>query len=139
MLFNAGSIRITNLNEIGGGHFLSWFSDRRKKTALLHAVMNGMTHVASYLLHQGANPKTADSSGNTLVHYAAAYGWWHCLVLVIEAGADPALPNDWKVFITIADLFGRRRISYYRIVDTWPSYFVLIEFCLTSILRWPSQ
>ena len=63
----------------------------------MHAVMNGHTHIASYLLNLGANPNQADTSGNTCVHYAVAYGWYFCIKLLIEAGADANVPNDWKV------------------------------------------
>ena len=59
--------------------------------------MNGNAHVASYLLSLGANPDHADNSGNTCVHYAAAYGWYFCLKVLLDAGAQPNTPNDWKV------------------------------------------
>ncbi len=71
--------------------------DKLKRTALIHAVMNGHAHVASYLLSLGADPNVSDSSGNTAIHYAAAYGWYFCLKLLLDAGADPNKPNDWKV------------------------------------------
>ncbi|GFR16104.1 poly polymerase tankyrase [Trichonephila clavata] len=71
--------------------------DKKQRTALTHAVINGHAHVTSYLLRLGANPNSTDSSGNTLVHYAAAYGWYFCLKLLIEAGASLNLPNDWKI------------------------------------------
>ena len=71
--------------------------DKLKRTALTHAVMNGHTTVASYLLYLGADPNRADSSGNTLIHYAAGYGWQYCVKLLLDAGADPKKPNDWKV------------------------------------------
>ena len=72
--------------------------DKYKKTALTHAVINGSVPVASYLLYLGSDPNHADSSGNTLVHYAAAYGWYFVLKLLVnEGGADPKIFNDWKV------------------------------------------
>ncbi|XP_054722688.1 LOW QUALITY PROTEIN: uncharacterized protein LOC129232581 [Uloborus diversus] len=71
--------------------------DKKQRTALTHAVINGHAHVTSYLLRLGANPNSTDSSGNTLVHYAAAYGWYFCMKLLIEAGASLNLPNDWKI------------------------------------------
>ena len=74
-----------------------FFSDRQKRTALFHAVMNGHSHIASYLLRAGASPLAADSSGNTLMHYAAAYGWFFCVQLLMQAGAPIDEPNDWKV------------------------------------------
>jgi len=45
---------------------------------------------------QSADPCCADSSNNTAVHYAAAYGWMECLKLLLECGADPNASNDWK-------------------------------------------
>lgn len=49
--------------------------DKMKRGALTHAVINGQTHVVASLLRRGASPKSADTSGNTPAHYAAAYGW----------------------------------------------------------------
>jgi len=60
--------------------------------------MNGHSKVAAYLLRLGVDPKAADTSGNTSVHYAAAYGWLHCLKLLIKAGANPNAVNQWKVW-----------------------------------------
>ncbi|XP_022239134.1 tankyrase-like protein isoform X2 [Limulus polyphemus] len=80
------------------GRCLVEVRDKKYRTALTHAVINGHAHVASYLLRIGADPNTKDSSGNTLVHYAAAYGWYYCLkLLVVEAEADPNVANDLKV------------------------------------------
>ncbi|CAG5125123.1 unnamed protein product, partial [Candidula unifasciata] len=82
--------------------------DKKKRSALTHAIINGSTNVASYLLYLGADPNRADSSNNTLVHYAAAYGWYFCLKLLIkDAGAKPDEPNDWQTTpINIAFLKG---------------------------------
>lgn len=80
--------------------FILYFSqtDRIKRSALTHAIINGSTNVASYLLYLGADPNRVDSSNNSLVHYAAAYGWYFCLKLLIkDAGAKPDQPNDWQV------------------------------------------
>ncbi|XP_060068797.1 poly [ADP-ribose] polymerase tankyrase-like [Ylistrum balloti] len=72
--------------------------DKFKRTALTHAVMNGSVTVTSYLLFLGADPNRVDSSNNSLVHYAAAYGWYFVLkMLVNEGGADPKKANDWKL------------------------------------------
>ena len=68
-----------------------------KRTALIHAVRDGNAQVASYLLNRGADPNTTDSSGNTAMHYAAAYGWYFCMKALLDAGAEPDRPNDWKV------------------------------------------
>ena len=34
--------------------------------------------------------------GNTVVHYAAAYGWYFTLQMLLETRANPNLANDWK-------------------------------------------
>ncbi|XP_067682285.1 poly [ADP-ribose] polymerase tankyrase-like [Haliotis asinina] len=71
--------------------------DKFKRSALTHAVINGNSHVASYLLYLGADPNRADSSGNTLVHYAAAYGWFFTLrMLINDCGADTTVANSWN-------------------------------------------
>ncbi|CAL1535690.1 unnamed protein product [Lymnaea stagnalis] len=82
--------------------------DKKKRSALTHAIINGSTNVASYLLYLGADPNRVDSSNNSLVHYAAAYGWYFCLKLLIkDAGAKPDQPNDWQTTpINIAFLKG---------------------------------
>ncbi|XP_078315747.1 poly [ADP-ribose] polymerase tankyrase-like isoform X2 [Crassostrea virginica] len=72
--------------------------DKFKRSALTHAVMNGNANVASYLLYLGSDPNRVDSSGNSLVHYAAAYGWYFVLkMLVNEGGAKPNMANDWQL------------------------------------------
>jgi len=71
--------------------------DRRGRTALMNAVINGQGHVVSYLLRLGANESIKDSSGNGLAHYAAAYGWYFILKLVLEAGCNPNEGNFWKM------------------------------------------
>lgn len=71
--------------------------DKMKRSALTHAIMNGSANVASYLLYLGADPNRVDSSNNSLVHYAAAYGWYFCLKLLLkDAGAKPDEPNIWQ-------------------------------------------
>ncbi|KAL8622950.1 hypothetical protein ACOMHN_027071 [Nucella lapillus] len=89
--------------------------DKLKRSALTHAVINGNTNVASYLLYLGADPNRRDSSGNSLVHYAAAYGWFHCLKLLIkDAGATYDVDNDWKTTpLAIAFLKGHPGIVDY--------------------------
>ena len=57
--------------------------------------MNGSTSVASYLISKGASPFSPDSSENTCLHYACAYGWYHCLLLLTEAGAPLNHANVW--------------------------------------------
>ena len=36
-------------------------------------------------------------AGNSALHYACAYGWYFCVKLLLEPGAEPDPPNDWKV------------------------------------------
>ncbi|CAG2118208.1 unnamed protein product, partial [Medioppia subpectinata] len=71
--------------------------DKRCRTALTHAVMNGHSHVVSHLLRLGADHTAKDSSGNSLVHYACAYGWYYCFKLLREAEAPLNECNDWKM------------------------------------------
>ena len=71
--------------------------DRYKRTALTHAVMNGSAHVASFLLSMGANPNKLDTSGNSNLHYACAYGWYFCMKTLLEAGAEVNACNEWKL------------------------------------------
>jgi hypothetical protein len=38
-----------------------------------------------------------ESSGNTCLHYAAAYGWYFCLVCLMNGGARLDVLNEWKL------------------------------------------
>ena len=83
--------------------------DRYKRTALTHAVMNGSANVASFLLNMGADPNKPDTSGNTNLHYAAAYGWYFCLKVLLDAGADISASNEWKLTpVAVALLKGHK-------------------------------
>ncbi|PAV71348.1 hypothetical protein WR25_17675 [Diploscapter pachys] len=72
--------------------------DKKKRTPLTHAIMNGQAHVAAYLLKLGAEMRKGDSSGNKPAHYAAAYGFLEELKLLAEVDPDClADENDWKI------------------------------------------
>ena len=61
------------------------------------AVRNGHLKVAALLLQYGAEWNDPDSSGNTPLHFAAAYGWQDCIDLLIQAGADINAENSWRL------------------------------------------
>ena len=50
--------------------------DINKRIPLILAVMNGHLDVVKYMLTMGAPAYTMDSSENSAIHYAAAYGWY---------------------------------------------------------------
>jgi len=51
------------------------------------AARNGNVKIATLLLHKGWSYTDPDSSGNTPLHYAAAYGWPQLISILINAGA----------------------------------------------------
>ena len=63
----------------------------------MYACINGHSQLVAHLLRIGVDPNAVDSSENTPIHYASAYGWYHCVQLLLEGGADPNTPNNWKV------------------------------------------
>jgi ankyrin repeat protein len=69
--------------------------DKFKKSALTHAVKNGRAIVVSYLLQHGADFNEGDTSLNTPLHYAAAYGFYECIDLLIKCNADINAHNIW--------------------------------------------
>jgi len=77
------------------------YVDKLKRTALTQAAMNGHAHIASFLLNQGVNPDQQDTSGNTALHYAVGYGWYFCMKILLDAGANPSVPNEWKVCLLL--------------------------------------
>ena len=67
--------------------------------------MNGQVKMASLLLQHGSEWDHPDSSGNTVLHYAAAFGWKECIDLLVAHGANINAQNMWKITpITIAML-----------------------------------
>ncbi|GAM25600.1 hypothetical protein SAMD00019534_087750 [Acytostelium subglobosum LB1] len=87
--------------------------DKFKHTAIMLAAKNGHLRIVSYLLHMNANIKVVDSSKNTLLHYAAAYGWFEICKYLVEVFAFPINDlNDWKVSpLSVAVLKGHFRIT----------------------------
>lgn len=63
--------------------------------------MNGHEPITAFLLRKGADPNSLDSSRHTPLHYASGYGWWYCVKLLLQAGADTKILNDSKVFDAI--------------------------------------
>ena len=57
--------------------------DKMKRSALTYAVRNGNLRIAAFLLQHMAFYNFPDSSGNSPLHYACAYGWYDCARLLI--------------------------------------------------------
>ena len=78
--------------------------DKIKRSSLLLAAKNGNLAIASFLLTQGAAYDDPDSSNNTPLHYACAYGYPDMIDLLLTAGADPNSSNSWKLSPTAVAL-----------------------------------
>jgi len=62
------------------------------------------------------NPNYHDTSGNSALHYACAYGWLDIVKYLIEAGANINSMNDWKMYpVLLAMLKGHFGIVDYMI------------------------
>ena len=86
--------------------------DRFHRTALSHGVINGAAHVVSFLLSLGADPNGKDSSQNSNLHYACAYGWWFCMKVLLESGANLNSGNEWNLTpLSVAFLKGNKGIG----------------------------
>ena len=62
---------------------------RSKITALHHAVYEGYYDIVKYLLEHGANPNSADISGNTPLRTAVSKNDTRIIQLLVDHGADP--------------------------------------------------
>ena len=70
--------------------------DKFGRTPLMLACRNGNVKIALMLLECGANVKEQDTSGNTALHYAAAYDFPSCVNLLLDYKADSNAENLWK-------------------------------------------
>ena len=63
-------------------------------TPLMRAVDNGHTQVVDVLLsREGVNVQQQDEAGNTALHYAVAHHNTAVAAALLEAGANPDVPN----------------------------------------------
>lgn len=57
--------------------------DKYQRSPLLMACRNGHVRIAALLIKHNADLNAPDTSGNTPLHHAAAYGWLECVMLLI--------------------------------------------------------
>ncbi|CAF1173369.1 unnamed protein product [Rotaria sp. Silwood1] len=76
---------------------------RFKRTPLIHACMYENAHIVSHLLRMGTNANVFDSSMNTALHYAIAYGWYFCVRLLFEADTNLNCANCWQTICLRVD------------------------------------
>ena len=62
--------------------------DKYGRSSCVLAARNGNVKILSLLLYHGAEYDSPDSSKNTPLHYAAAYGFPECIEELMNAGAD---------------------------------------------------
>ena len=67
--------------------------DKFGRTALILAARNGHLSIISLLLAYKSNINAIDTSGNSSLHYVAAYGFVECLEYLLKHGADPNIEN----------------------------------------------
>lgn len=70
-----GDLEMVKLLHLKGGAKLDG-RDKLRRSPLMHAVIDGHAAVASYLLRAGVLIDHVDSSGNSALLYAVAYGWY---------------------------------------------------------------
>ncbi|OQR86355.1 hypothetical protein THRCLA_10554 [Thraustotheca clavata] len=108
-------------------------TDKVRRTPLMYAVMNGHTSVARALINADAdalvdfssnndlyvNRNAADSSLNTVMHYAASYGWLSCVQLLQSIKAETWSSNDWGYTpMACAALKSQYDVSHYLIENS---------------------
>lgn len=62
--------------------------DKFRRSALIYAVRNGHLKIVAFLLKNKALFNYPDSSFNSPLHFACAYGWIDCVRLLHKIGAD---------------------------------------------------
>ncbi|KAF0720463.1 Aste57867_289 [Aphanomyces stellatus] len=99
-----------------------------RRTPLMLAVMNGHVQVAVALLNAGANANAVDSSMNSVMHYAAGYGWLACVKLLHSIDAAAWVQNAWGYTpMAVAALKGRYDCSRF-LIDRAPPNERAIDF-----------
>ena len=63
---------------------------------MIMAARNGNSRVLALLLKHNGNADAVDTSGNTALHNAAAYGWLQCVQFLVRYGAETSPENAWK-------------------------------------------
>ena len=58
--------------------------DKFNLTPLIMACRNGHANVVGLLLKHHAQADVSDTSGNSALHYAAAYGWQDCVKVLLK-------------------------------------------------------
>jgi ankyrin repeat protein len=71
--------------------------DKFKRTPLMTALMNVQSECAALLLSHGSPFDLQDSSENSAMHYAAAYGCREGVEMLHRVGADPNQLNSWAL------------------------------------------
>ena len=71
--------------------------DKFKRTVIINCIRNAKIEMVNLFLIKGAEFDCPDSSNNFPIHYACAYGWIEIVEMLIKAGADPNVTNDWKL------------------------------------------
>jgi hypothetical protein len=72
---------------------------------------NSVVHyAASYGWMSCLHVNAYDSSENSVVHYAASYGWMSCLQSLSDAGADLWSRNSWGIVLLICAMLKQRTV-----------------------------
>ncbi|CDW80451.1 nad(+) adp-ribosyltransferase-3 [Stylonychia lemnae] len=70
---------------------------KQRKTALIFACMNGHNDIVEYLIDIcKVDINKSDTSKNSPIHYAVAYGWQKLVQILIQRGADLNIKTIWN-------------------------------------------